>query len=103
MALTVRKAERLKKPGKYGDAFGLYLKVNPGGTKSWMLRVEKDGREYNVGLGAYVDYTLEEARDRAWELRREIKNGFDPTKERREYRAKRQQEIAEGVARLKRD
>ena len=39
-ATAVKAATR---PGKLGDGDGLYLVVKSSGTKSWMVRVQKNG------------------------------------------------------------
>ena len=36
----------------YQDGDGLFLLVGPGGAKSWMLRVQVDGKRRDIGLGA---------------------------------------------------
>lgn len=73
-ALKVRSA----KPGRHGDGAGLYLLVSQTGAKSWMIRVQSDGRRRDIGLGALSDLTLEEARDKARELRKVARAGGDP-------------------------
>lgn len=69
------------KPGIHGDGAGLYLRVKPSGAKSWVLRVQYDGRRHDVGLGGYpADLTLTEAREKARHLRklaRQGKNAFE--------------------------
>ena len=47
-ALGVRNAAT----GRHGDGDGLYLVVKPTGAKSWVLRVQVDGRRRDVGLGS---------------------------------------------------
>ena len=47
-ALQVKNA----KPGRHGDGAGLYLLVKPSGSKSWVLRVQRDGKRRDVGLGS---------------------------------------------------
>ena len=51
-ALFVRNA----KPGRHADGDGLYLLVKPTGAKTWMLRVQVDGKRRDIGLGS-VDTT----------------------------------------------
>ena len=51
MALTVKKVERLRAPGRYLDARGLYLQVLSKSNRSWLLRYQRDGRERWMGLG----------------------------------------------------
>lgn len=66
------------KPGRHADGQDLYLLVKPSGSKSWLLRVQVDGRRRDIGLGSYHDLSLAEARDKATELRKAAKAGLDP-------------------------
>lgn len=77
-AVTVKNA----KPGRHGDGDGLYLLVKPSGAKSWLLRVQKNGKRRDVGLGSLAALSLAEARDKAAELRKHALNGRDPVVER---------------------
>jgi len=77
-ALAVKNA----KPGRHGDGAGLYLMVKPTGAKSWVLRVQRDGKRRDVGLGSTAALNLAEARQRAAELRKHALNGRDPIAER---------------------
>lgn len=47
-ALKVKSA----KPGRHADGEGLYLLVKPTGAKSWLLRIQMDGKRRDVGLGS---------------------------------------------------
>lgn len=92
------------KPGRHADGDGLHLLVKPTGTKTWVLRVQVDGRRRDIGLGT-VDtskreggtgekspivipilqrkhLTLAEAREKAALLRVAAKSGLDPVLER---------------------
>jgi len=73
----------LKKPGKHGDGDGLFLQVTTGLAASWVLRIQKDGRRRDIGLGSAKKVGLSLARDRADEARRQIETGIDPVKERK--------------------
>jgi hypothetical protein len=77
-ALGVRSA----KPGRHGDGAGLYLLVKPTGARSWMLRVQAEGRRRDIGLGSIAALSLSEAREKAAELRQHALNGRDPIAER---------------------
>src|SRR5215207_4084023 len=71
------------KPGRYGDGRGLYLQVI-GGSKTWVLRYENNKRERWMGLGSLEFVSLAQARERAFELRRQLKDrGIDPLERRR--------------------
>lgn len=77
-ALKVRHA----KPGRHADAHGLYLLVRDTGAKSWVLRIQHRGRRRDFGLGSARDLTLSDARATAADVRRMVKQGLDPVKER---------------------
>ena len=65
--LTAKKVERTNKPGRYrcGLVRGLLLQISEGGTKSWVLRFELNGRERWMGLGSASEFSLKQARKRA--------------------------------------
>lgn len=71
------------KPGKHGDGDGLLLWVKPSGARSWVLRVQHNGRRRDVGLGALSDLTLSEARDKAAQLRKQMRQGVDVVADRK--------------------
>lgn len=75
--LTVFKVKHAK-PGKHTDHRGLYLLVRPTGAKFWLLRVQYQGRRREFGLGSVWDVSLEEVRETAQTLRRQIKRGEEP-------------------------
>jgi integrase len=77
-ALAVRSA----KAGRHGDGAGLYLLVKESGAKSWMLRVQRDGKRRDIGLGSTAALSLAEAREKAAGLRKHALNGRDPIAER---------------------
>src|SRR5215210_8831292 len=67
-------------PGRHGDEAvrGLMLVVQPGGSRSWVLRYQMAGRRRDMGLGPYPEIGLARARERAMEARRLVKEGRDP-------------------------
>ena len=65
-ALRVKNA----KPGRYVDGRGLCLLVKKSGAWAWVLRMQKNGRRRDYGLGSALDVSLAEARDAAAALRR---------------------------------
>jgi integrase len=77
--LKVRNA----KAGIHGDGAGLYLRVKDSGAKSWVLRVQFQGRRQDIGLGGYpADLTLSEAREKALHLRKLARQGKNAIEER---------------------
>ena len=83
MALTADKARTEMRPGRYGDGRGLYLVVQPGGSKSWILRMQQAGFRTDRGLGSYPTVSLAEARKLAEARRVMVRqaNGHAPRKE----------------------
>ena len=63
----------LSKPGVYQDGDGLFLKVDKRGGASWTLRLQRDGKRQDLGLGSAKLLTLADAREKASEFRRAIK------------------------------
>lgn len=85
-ALTAVQVRTLKAPGRYADGNGLYLVIEPSGSKRWLLRTVVQGRRRDIGLGGAVLVTLAEARDKALAYRKLARDGGDPLAERRKAR-----------------
>ena len=85
MALTALKVKNAK-PGRHTDGRGLCLLVKDSGARTWVLRMQKDGRRRDYGLGSAMDVSLADARDAAAALRRKVREGTDPVAERRKAR-----------------
>ena len=84
MTLTASLAAMAKRPGRYGDGRGLYLMVQPSGSKSWILRMQQALFRTDRGLGSYPTVSLAEARTLAEALRVQVRqaNGHAPRKDR---------------------
>lgn len=83
-AIAVRAA---KEPGRYQDGEGLMLLVKPSGARSWLVRIQVDGRRRDFGLGSANEVSLAEARERALETRKLFRGGTDPVAARKASRA----------------
>jgi integrase len=70
-AISVKAA--LATPGTYQDGDGLFLKVKVAGSASWYLRIQRDGKRRDIGLGSAKLVTLAIAREKARELRVAVK------------------------------
>ena len=106
MAKLTAKTVLNAKAGRHADGGGLYLLVKPTGARSWLLRVQVDGRRRDIGLGSVETsslamrsdigddlpleeksrLTLAEARELAARLRNAAKAGRDPAAERKKDR-----------------
>jgi integrase len=96
MALTLKKIAKLA-AGRHHDKDGLYAKIAPSGTGSWLLRYERAGREHWLGLGPLRDFDLEEARARARKARQQLRDGIDPIEAKKADRAAKVLEAAKNV------
>lgn len=72
-----------KEVGLLSDGGGLYLQISKAGTKSWLLRFKLHGKRREMGLGSYRDFTLAEAREKAAESRKFVKQDIDPIEQRK--------------------
>jgi integrase len=79
--------ERERRPGRYGDGGGLWLQVSKTGTKAWLFRYQHAGKARAMGLGAFPDVSLVEAREQARYERQRLSQGLDPIAERHTRRA----------------
>jgi integrase len=86
--LSAVKVRQEKTPGYYSDGGGLYLDVGPTGSKSWIFRYARDKKAHWIGLGAYLNVSLEAARAKAEAMRQVLGNGQDPKEIRLSERAK---------------
>jgi integrase len=88
-ALAVKAA--LVNPGTYQDGDGLFLKVDKRGGASWTLRLQRDGKRQDIGLGSAKLLSLAEAREKASGYRKAFKI------DRRDVLAERKDEAAAKV------
>ena len=70
--------ERINKPGMYRVAFGVYLRVAPGGSKQFVQRIMVHGKRRDIGLGGWPATTLSEAKCKAICNRAEVLTGGNP-------------------------
>lgn len=80
---AVRAARATQKPEKLFDGGGLYLLVNPQGSRLWRLKYRIHGKEKLLAIGAYPDVSLKRAREKRDEARRLLADGIDPSAQRK--------------------
>jgi integrase len=81
--LTAVGVKAAKEPGRYTDGDGLMLLVSKTGSKSWVVRVQVDGKRRDFGLGSADLVSLADARSKAQETRRLCLEGRDPLEEKK--------------------
>lgn len=92
--MTARTVETKKAPGYYSDGGNLYLRVSSNLTKTWAFYYKKDGKRTEMGLGSCGNLSLEQAREKAAELRKQISVGIDPLGDRHQQEAERKAQKA---------
>jgi len=103
-ALTARSVEQATPTSKVreipdGALPGLYLVVQPSGTRSFALRYRHVGRTRNMTLGRWPAFSLGEAREAARVAIQAVAEGRDPAGERRHAKSD-ASTLFEQVARL---
>jgi len=77
--LQIRKAKQRDKPYKMADGLGLFLQINPSGSKLWRMKYRFLGKEKLLALGAYPLISLADARKKRDRAREQIADGIDPS------------------------
>jgi integrase len=85
--LSALKVKNLKAPCTVCDGGGLYYVARTDTQRSWFYRYNRDRW---MGLGAYPDVSLAEARERAADARKVRRDGLDPIAHREAKRAEAQ-------------
>jgi len=81
-----RNAKPKDKPWKLHDVRGLFLLVNPDGSKWWRLRYTLGGKDALLSLGVYPDVSLVKARKDRDAARALIADGINPAQHRQQAR-----------------
>ncbi|ECA1329211.1 DUF4102 domain-containing protein [Salmonella enterica subsp. enterica serovar Leatherhead] len=87
MALTDLAIRHVRPPGKAYRLFGchgLYIQVNPSGSKLWYLKFRFGNKKNRMALGPYPLISLVLAREKQADRRRLILEGINPAEKRRE-------------------
>ncbi|CAN0190515.1 unnamed protein product [Discosporangium mesarthrocarpum] len=82
-----RNAKPAPRPYKLFDGGGLYLLVNPDGSKYWRIKYRFAGKERLLAVGVYGNKhgqtTLDEARQALGSAKAQLKDGKDPSIEKK--------------------
>jgi integrase len=94
--MSAMAVKALTKQGSYavGGVPGLNLRVQDGGTRSWVMRYLVDGKRYQMGLGPFPEVGLADARDKARAVRKLCAEGHHPLKHRKVVASQRAAEQA---------
>lgn len=83
-ALSVQQAKPKDKPYKLTDERGLYLLVQPTGSKLWRFNYRFGGKQKTLAIGAFPDVPLATARKRLQQAREQLAEGVDPGEQRKQ-------------------
>ncbi|BCT93128.1 integrase [Lysobacter helvus] len=81
--LKIRNAKPAEKPYKLSGGHGFCVVVNPDGAKYFRLRYHFGGKEKMLSLGVYPEVSLKEAEASAVQARSLLRQGVNPSEERR--------------------
>lgn len=97
MALTdtaIRNAKPTNKPVKMTDGGGLYLLLNPNGSRWWRLDYRHSGKRKTLSMGTYPDTGLKDAREKRDTARKLLTTGVDPGELRKAAKAAGEEQAA---------
>ena len=86
--LAIRTAKPAPRPVKWFDERGLYVQINPNGSKWWRVKYQFMGKPQLLSVGVYPEVSLKEARQRRDEIRRQVRDGVDPSAARKATRSR---------------
>lgn len=81
---AAKNAKPKEKPYKLADSGGLYLYVQPAGSKLWRLKYRFAEKEKVLAFGPYPLLTIAEARGKRDEAKKLLLSGVDPSAKRKE-------------------
>ena len=79
----IRSLKPKEKAYKVYDDRGLYMVVNPNGSRWWRFKYKYGGKERGISLGVYPDVPLQYAREQLQDARQLLARGIDPSVQRR--------------------
>ncbi len=100
---AIRSTKPGEKPQKLFDSGGLFLLLNPNGSRWWRFKYRMGGKEKLLSLGTYPEISLKEARERRDDARKAVKNGIDPSAQRQNEKAATKQAAATTFAAIAQD
>jgi integrase len=97
-AVTVQQSKPKAKPYKLSDGGGLYLLVNPNGSKYWRLKYRLYGLEKVLALGVYPIVSVIDAREKTQAAKKLIDKKIDPVSQKKQSRVAEQNDLFKYIA-----
>lgn len=83
---AIKNAKPTEKPRKISDGGGLYIQIQPTGSKLWFLKYRFGGVEKRIGLGMYPVISLKRARELRDQNKELLTRNIDPLTNRKAER-----------------
>ena len=83
----IRKAKATDKPQKLADGAGMYLLLNPNGSRWWRFDYRFNGKRKTLSMGTYPATSLADARGKRDAARKLVAAGIDPGEQRKAEKA----------------
>ena len=80
---SIERAKPAEKAYKLADGGGLFLLIQPNGSKLWRLRYLYLGKERTLSIGAFPAVGLADAREQREQAKKQIAAGKDPSVQKR--------------------
>ena len=94
---TIKNSKPTEKVQKLFDGGGLFIAINPNGSKLWRLKYRILDKEKLLVLGAYPEISLKEARKRRDDAKTQLANGIDPSFDRKQKKNQAKQQAADSL------
>ena len=82
--VAIRKAKPGKKSYKLSAGDGLWLFIEPNGSKLWRYRYKFNGNDTTLSLGSYPETSFLEAKEKRFAAQKLLQNGINPSSKRKE-------------------
>jgi hypothetical protein len=79
----VRSVKACERPIKLSDGGGLYLLIQPHGSKLWRLAYRFGGKQKTLAIGVYPTISLKQAREKRDDAKGLLAANIDPSRQRR--------------------
>ncbi len=95
---AILEAKPAAKAFKLSDERGLFLLVDPSGGKWWRFRYMFRRKHKSLSMGVYPDVSLDHARELRDQARKLLRDGTDPSEQRKVDKAAKRAEEARQIA-----
>ena len=81
---AIKKTNSSTKTIRISDGGGMYLQIQPNGSKYWRMNCRINGKQITLSFGVWPDVSLAQARMMQEESQERVGRGINPIEEKRE-------------------